>query len=210
MELQTNRVARAMLEARYQRVIDQARAAQRGGTAWSDLDGVRALPLDGALFLPDDEEQRNEGSGRLIGGLIAAFGTLFVLITLDGSQAEPWMRYAGPGLVAVGAYLWWVNREKPGAAQSAPKLTGAYLFDDGLLHVSTAGCRTFPRAHLRGFESRRHGDDGVDKRTYARLADGGEAYVCAYFGGAYARELNRWLASSIAVGGARATPGDGT
>jgi hypothetical protein len=163
---------RSALEERFRAAIAAVEANQRGDRrGWQTIDGHEVLTLeDGVRFVPDGQDAKAGLAGMIIGGIAAVFGVAFVGIVIDGAQAEPWMRFAGVGLLAAGGYLVWTGRDENRVARAAPRLTGAYLFDDALVHVSTMGCQRFPLERVRGFGYRAT-SDGTRSKLFIDYVD---------------------------------------
>jgi hypothetical protein len=189
-------LSRSQLDARFQRAIEQAEAAQREGrAAWQSRGDCAVLPLEsGASFVPDGQDAKLGMAGMIGGGIAGLFGVAFVGVAFDPSQAEPWMRYAGPALVALGGHVAWSSRAKNRAAKARPRFTGAYLFDDVLLHVSTLGCRTFPIERVRGFEYRQRSENRWSL-LIQYVGDDGAAHEDVLFGRDAAVILEEWRAN---------------
>lgn len=113
-----------------------------------------ALVLDSVTFLPDGMDQQ-DGPLLKIGGFIAlAAGAVLSLIAFDAAQSEPWMKFVGPPLLALGGGVFWYGQKVKNDAQNRPRTTGLYLVEDALLHVTTERSFVFPRECVRTFEYR--------------------------------------------------------
>jgi hypothetical protein len=197
-ELHTDRLtlARSALAPRFQHAIEAAAALQTNETRpeWVAHPDHRVLTLpDGTRFIPDMEDAKAGTLGMISGGLALLFGLALAVISFDSEQAEPWMRVVSPALVAVGGYLVMHGRRRNRIARAAPRTTGAYLFDDVLLHVGEMGSRTFPVARIRGFTRRSRGQSQTYKLFIRYVEDSGQGAEVDLFVPDATATLNEWL-----------------
>lgn len=165
---------RSALEPRFAEAIELARAAQ--STPFKPSSERDALALDdGTLFVPDMADAKAGVFAIITGGIAVVFGAAFAGIVLDGKQAGSWMPAAALVLIAVGAVLLVQGRQRNRTARSAPRTTGAYLFDDALVHVGVMGNRVYPVERIRGFSYKtRSGSSGFTLRVRFVHDDGRE------------------------------------
>lgn len=196
LQLDPHKLPRSALDERFQRAIDDAIAKQRAGRVPADRGGHGELELDdGVRFVPDGQDAKR-GLASIINGAIAGvFGVLVLVVAVDGAHAEPWMPYAGALLIGSGLYLVSTGRARRRLALAAPRLTGAYLFPDVLVHVSTFGCRTFPIDRVRGFDYRSSDADRSPRMMIRFSDDAGDERTAVLFHHDATASLEAWLAA---------------
>lgn len=188
-------LTRSDLPQRYRDAIDRARRLQTGRKPL-DPDIGEIIDLgEGVGFLPDGAD-RVVGMFATIASLLAiGFGLAFAGIALDGEQSRPWMAYAAPALLAVGIYLFWTGRRHAAQARAEPRLSGAFLSEEGMVYVSPQplGCRTFPIGQIRRFQFQHIPDS--PGRLYVHYVDHHDQdhreLLC---GSDLHDQLNEWLA----------------
>ncbi len=178
------KLPRSALEGAAREAVDKVAAARHFGAS--------ELVLDDLTFVPDGMDARKGGALALIGGIIVVFGVVFTGIVVEGKQDEPWMRWAAPGLIAVGAWTWWRGRKDKQLAMQTPRSTGAYLLPDLLLQVGDVGCRTYPKAGIVGFEYRAT-SEGSHRKLFVRYRNGDEECEDVLFYQDATQVLNAWL-----------------
>lgn len=178
------KLPRSSLDGPAREAVDRVTAARHFGPG--------ELVLDGLTFVPDGLDARKGGAFALIGGLTALFGVVFAGIVVDGKQDEPWMRWAAPALIAIGGWTWWRGHKDKQLALQTPRVTGAYLLPDLLLHVEDVGCRTFPKSTIVGFEYRAT-SEGSHHKLFVRYRHAGEEREDVLFYLDATKRLNAWL-----------------
>ncbi len=192
---------RSGLPPRFQRAIEAVVAAQKSGpaAAWENHPDHRVLALeDGTHFIPDMEDANTGNAALIFGGIAMLFGLALAVVFFDGKQAEPWMPIVAPPLIAVGGYLVAKGRRRNQLARAAPRTTGAYLFDDALVHVGLMGCRIFPVARVRGFTRRSRGGSQKLKIYVQYAEDSGQEAESHLFYPDATVTLNAWLERNAA------------
>lgn len=184
---------RSFLDARFKHALEEVERKQRASGPLAR--GASTVLDDGTRFVPDGQDAKGGQAWTTVGLIAALFGLAFLGILIEGKQAEDWMRLAGPVLLGAGAYLTWSGRAKSRVATNAPRVTGAYLFSDALLHVGTFGCRVFPKERVRGFEYRTGGDRSARLLVSYTDEHGAKQEDVLFYEDARA-PLEEWLAST--------------
>jgi hypothetical protein len=201
LQLDPLKLFRADLDARMTKAIERAEEIQRErGQPFEVPPGYRGFePVelgDGVVFIPDGSDAKKGAPWQIIGAVAGVFGLALLGVYLEGDQAEPWMRWAGPMLAIGGGGLWWHGTQTQKKTLPQARITGAYLFPELLLHVGTVGCRLFPRERVRGFDCRSMGDPSGARSRYLFIAvelDDGKVVEKELFYRDSVEPLTAWL-----------------
>ena len=193
------KLPRSDLEPRGQAAIEHARALQveRGRPLEPERDRGPFAPVqlpDGVSFIADGEDAKRGMGLKIAGGIVAAFGLAITGVYFEGQQAEPWMRLGGPAMFILGAAILWHFHQVQVKAEAQPRLTGAYLWPDVLVHHSEQGCRVFPAEAIRAFVHGRVGDDPGRKVLHIEFVnDAGNVDRRVLFERDASESLGAWL-----------------